>query len=304
MFFDSACYNVDIKSSQKHRGGVIKIKCLFWNINKKDLAEEVMECAVENNVDIIITAESETLNVDHMLSELHKRKSRFERKEVLPVKEDIKLFAKETLEVTVYKEDKHVSLFKVHEKKRNYLLVAVHFSSAMYKSEESRGRRADDLARFIEKQEEDCNKGRGISEGEYQTIVVGDFNLHPFSSGIIGCHGFQAVYDVRAAKKGSRIVENEERRFYYNPMWDILGKHSGIMGTYYCESDQDDRSFYWYTFDQVLIRPILIDRFVWDEFAVITEISGKTLLQNGKINKNTYSDHLPIKFEIRTGGES
>lgn len=244
------------------------------------------------------------LNVDHMLSELHKRENRFERKEVLPVKEDIKLFAKETLEVTVYKEDKHVSLFKVHEKKRNYLLAAVHFSSAMYKSEESRGRRADDLARFIENQEKDCNKGRGISEEEYQTIVVGDFNLHPFSSGIIGCHGFQAVYDVRAAKKGSRIVENEERRFYYNPMWDIMGKHSGIMGTYYCESDQDDRSFYWYTFDQVLIRPILIDRFVWDEFAVITEISGKTLLQNGKINKKTYSDHLPIKFEIRTGGES
>lgn len=283
---------------------VIKIKCLFWNINKKDLAEEIADCATENHIDIIITAESETLNVDHMLSELHKRKSRFERKEVLPVKEDIKLFAKETLEVTVYKEDKHVSLFKVHEKKRNYLLAVVHFSSAMYKSEESRGRRVDDLARFIEKQEEDCNKERGISEEEYQTIVVGDFNLHPFSAGIIGCHGFQAVYDVRAAKKGSRIVENEERRFYYNPMWDIMGKHSGIMGTYYCESDQDDRSFYWYTFDQVLIRPILIDRFVWDEFAVITEISGKTLLQNGKINKNTYSDHLPIKFEIRTGGES
>lgn len=204
----------------------------------------------------------------------------------------------------MYKEDKHVSLFKVHEKKRNYLLAAVHFSSAMYKSEESRGKRADDLAGFIENQEKDCNKERGISEEEYQTIVVGDFNLHPFSSGIIGCHGFQAVYDIRAAKKGSRIVEDEERRFYYNPMWDIMGKHSGIMGTYYCESDQDDRSFYWYTFDQVLIRPILIERFVWDEFAVITEISGKTLLQNGKINKKTYSDHLPIKFEIRTGGKS
>lgn len=283
---------------------VIKIKCLFWNINKKDLAEEIADCATENHIDIIITAESENLNSFHMLSQLHKRESRFEQKEVLPVKEDIKLFAKETFEVTVYKEDKHVSLFKVHEKKRNYLLATVHFSSAMYKSEESRGRRADDLAGFIENQEKDCNKERGISEEEYQTIVVGDFNLHPFSSGIIGCHGFQAVYDIRAAKKGSRIVEDEERRFYYNPMWDIMGKHSGIMGTYYCESDQDDRSFYWYTFDQVLIRPILIERFVWDEFAVITEISGKTLLQNGKINKKTYSDHLPIKFEIRTGGKS
>ena len=29
---------------------------------------------------------------------------------------------------------------------------------------------------------------------------------------------------------------------FYNPMWDIMGKHRGIMGTYYCKSDQDDRS--------------------------------------------------------------
>ena len=283
---------------------VRRIKCLFWNINKKDLTEELVVCAVEHNIDIIITAESENLDVDRMLSELHKRKSRFELKEIRPVKDDIKFFAKETIDTAVYKEDHNVSLFKVHEKGKNYLLAAVHLRSAMYLSEFARGGRASKLSNFIEKQEEICNNERDALEAEYHTIVVGDFNLHPFSEGIIGCYGFQAIYDMQIAKKGSRTVADEKRKFYYNPMWDIMGKHNGVMGTYYYETDQEDKAFYWYTYDQVLIRPSLIDRFIWEEFGVVTKIGEKSLLRNGKINKKIYSDHLPIKFEIRTGGES
>ena len=63
----------------------------------------------------------------------------------------------------------------------------------MYKSEDTRGKRADDLAGFIENQEKDCDKERGISEEEYQYIVVGDFNLHHFHQGLLDVTVSQAV---------------------------------------------------------------------------------------------------------------
>ena len=55
---------------------------------------------------------------------------------------------------------------------------------------------------------------------------------------------------------------------------------------------------YCYSFDEVLLRPSLIDRFVWTYFDYITEINKMSLLKSGKIDKKEYSDHLPLKFEI------
>ena len=72
-----------------------------------------------------------------------------------------------------------------------------------------------------------------------------------------------------------------------------------LRGTYYFDSDQDDNLFYWYMFDQVLIRPELIDAFVWEEFEVIDHIGEDSLIRNHRIYKKKYSDHLPIKFAIR-----
>jgi len=47
-----------------------------------------------------------------------------------------------------------------------------------------------------------------------------------------------------------------------------------------------------------LLRPELIDEFVWDEFEIIKKIGNKTLIKNNWIYKEKFSDHLPIKFKI------
>lgn len=85
----------------------------------------------------------------------------------------------------------------------------------------------------------------------------------------------------------------------FNPMWHLMGNHNSIPGTYYSYSDQEDKSFYWYTYDQILLRPELIDHFVWNEFMILRQIGTSNLIQSGKIDKKRYSDHLPVKFEIR-----
>jgi poly(3-hydroxyalkanoate) synthetase len=74
--------------------------------------------------------------------------------------------------------------------------------------------------------------------------------------------------------------------------------YNNVQGTYYYDDDQEDKSFYGYTFDQVLLRPSLIDRFNLNEFKIINSINGQSLIKNAKINKKDFSDHLPIQFEI------
>ena len=86
--------------------------------------------------------------------------------------------------------------------------------------------------------------------------------------------------------------------FYYNPMWQLIGKKGNAQGSYYSENDQQSKSMYWYSFDEVLLRPPLIDRFEWTYFDYITEINKMSFMKNGKIDKKKYSDHLPLKFEI------
>lgn len=276
------------------------IKCLFWNINKKNLVQEVVESSLENEIDVIMLAEAENLDSQYLLGQMARHGRKFTRKELMPKNKGLMLFSGEAVKVCAYKEEKHFSVYKVHDVRWNYLLVVLHLTSAMFKNESARAQKTNIISREINKLEELCKEeAKKAGENDYGTIVAGDFNLQPFSDGIIGVYGFNAVMDINIAKRISRIVDNQQMRFYYNPMWHIMGSHDNIPGTYYSYSDQEDKSFYWYTHDQVLLRPELIDSFIWTEFGIVKRIGAKDLILSGKIYKERYSDHLPIKFEVR-----
>lgn len=199
--------------------------------------------------------------------------------------------------VLTYKEEKYFTAYKVKENEKNRLLIVVHFVSPMQYSELARNQRANDLARIIEKVEESCNReAKEAGERRYGMAVVGDFNLHPFSAGIIGMHGFNAIMDWERALENNRIFCENKIKFYYNPMWNLMGKKGYALGTYYNNSDQDDNSFYWYTFDQILLRTELMEDFIWDEFEILDHIGNNSLIKNHKIYDRRYSDHLPVKF--------
>ncbi|MEY8337151.1 hypothetical protein AALB16_03845 [Lachnospiraceae bacterium 62-35] len=275
------------------------IKCLFWNLNKKNLVSELVTMVLENNIDILIGVEAENLDISYFLTKLGQHNKIFHKKEVLPKEKGIILLADKVMEILVYQEEKYFTVYKVHDRGKNRLLVVTHLTSAMFSSETARNQRANDLAKTIEKIEEFCN-AEAEKEGKerYSTIIVGDFNLHPFSAGMIGMHGFNAVMDPNRALKRSRILNGNKIKFYYNPMWHLMGKQGKALGTYYFEADQDDNSFYWYTFDQVLIRPELINDFIWEEFEIIDHIAKNSLIKDNKIYSTRYSDHLPVKFAI------
>ena len=52
-------------------------------------------------------------------------------------------------------------------------------------------------------------------------------------------------------------------------------------------------------FDQVLIRPELINGFEPAKLRIVTAIGGSPLVeQDGRPDSGNYSDHLPIVFEL------
>jgi len=78
-----------------------------------------------------------------------------------------------------------------------------------------------------------------------------------------------------------------------------MGENKVVQGTYYNDSDRQDLSVFWYSYDEVLIRPYFIDRFIWDSFYIIEKTQNFEFIKNKKINKKDYSDHLPLTFEIK-----
>ena len=171
------------------------------------------------------------------------------------------------------------------------LLVVVHLASKLYRNETDQTALAGRVRVDIEEAE--------ARRQHCRTVVVGDFNMNPFESGVVGSEAFHAVMCREVASKGSREVAGQERFFFYNPMWSLFGDRSvGPPGTYHYNSGAVD-NYYWNMFDQVLLRPGLITRFIDEDLLIVTEVDGRSLLTaRGLPDKNVGSDHLPIMFGL------
>ena len=77
-----------------------------------------------------------------------------------------------------------------------------------------------------------------------------------------------------------------------------MGDNKLVQGSYYSDTDQQNLSMFWYSFDEVLIRPYFIDKFRWNSLSVIEKTSNHDFIKSCKVNKDIYSDHLPLIFEI------
>lgn len=223
----------------------------------------------------------------------------FAVKEVNNKKNSIVVLAKKECKLDIIQEERHLSVCRVNVFGEKYLLFIVHLTSAVHKEESARNDRLLRISGDIENLEKEESKEL---EDLISSVVVGDFNLHPYSRGIIGAGGLNATMSKERARKGKRIVDGEERRFFYNPMWALMGADKVVQGTYYNDNDSQDESMYWYTWDQVLIRAGLIDKFPMEELKIVENIGANELVTTGdvhKIDKKRYSDHLPIVFEIR-----
>jgi exonuclease III len=173
----------------------------------------------------------------------------------------------------------------------DFILVCVHLPSKRFYAEEDQAHICFCLNEIIKENESKV--------GHTRTVVVGDLNIDPFGPGVAFASGLNAVCDKRIAKNGGRYIDNKRYTYFYNPMWNYFGDSSlRPPGTYFYDSGKCV-NYYWRIFDQVLIRPDLIDRFEIERLKIITEINGRSLLtKKGRPNKQKGSDHLPITFSL------
>jgi hypothetical protein len=171
------------------------------------------------------------------------------------------------------------------------LIVALHLPSKMYLTSDDQALLATRTTQLIDRFESRI--------GHTRTIVIGDFNMNPFEPGVVGSEGFHAVMAQSIAAKGDRTVVGEKRRFFYNPMWSLLGDNTpGPPGTYYYPSSSPI-TYFWNTFDQVLLRPQLAKNFEREDITVIAKVGRRSLLTASGIPDESMSDHLPICIMLR-----
>ncbi|AGP34359.1 hypothetical protein BE04_41665 [Sorangium cellulosum] len=82
-------------------------------------------------------------------------------------------------------------------------------------------------------------------------------------------------------------------------MWSRFGDGSpGPPGTYYRDGGEHI-TFFWNMYDQVLIRPDLLDAFRPEELEILHADGASSLLtQGGLPDRGRASDHLPVLFRL------
>ncbi|AOR24141.1 hypothetical protein [Clostridium taeniosporum] len=267
----------------------MKINFLYWNTNNNNISSYIIEACLENKIDVLILSENKNIDIDYLRRKLKENNLFFKVEKIVPHSR-ILLLHNTKGQINVIKESKYYSTFNLKDKDERFLIFALHLPSKYAQERSDLNMYTSQILREFEQLEEERKTEK--------SIVVGDFNMNPFDDGMVSALGFNAVMCPTIAKKQSRKVLNEERKFYYNPMWHIMGNYfNSCKGTFYYPTAT--KSYYWYTYDQVIIRPELIDKFDINELEVLSIINEKSLLtRNNLPNKKKISDHLPIKFKL------
>jgi len=270
------------------------MKFLYWNINKKRIEDLFVALEHEHEVDIIILSECAEceFSLPKLLLKINEPIKRKYSLAYSVVEDPVILIRLPRESLKVRHDSSGVSVRNlIPPLGPDILIVTVHLPSKLCYDKDDQAQFVTRLPRRIEEEENKI--------GHQRTIVVGDLNMNPFEHGVVSSEGLHAIMVRDIAKKKLRIVKEEERFFFYNPMWNHFGDSSSTPpGTYYYNSAKPI-NYYWNIYDQVLIRPDLLDYFSNDSLKIITRVGTTNFLNpSGIPNKNIASDHLPIVFHL------
>ncbi len=267
------------------------ISFLFWNIMRKDFRQIVTRAVVENSVDVLLLAESGI--PDHFLVEVLTEASGEKYIALSDEPDKVKIFTRLTSYDWIKRYTGPNGRASIWTGSvglpPGILLATAHLSSVRGGSMSNQALEARQLATEILRAEEYVGFDR--------TILVGDFNMNPFDAGVVEADALHAVMTKEIAEKGRRTVQGINRPFFYNPMWGYFGDRTvGPPGTFYYSTSSSDALF-WHMLDQVLLRPSLMNSL--KRISIIDAIGSDSLVNRNQIpDKNDYSDHLPLLFDL------
>jgi len=267
------------------------IKFLFWNVGGNHRKAQIAQLVLSYEVDVLLLAEMVDEPSD-LLRSLNTSSAAYSYAPGIG-NTKIHIFGKlDQRFIAPIRETNRLTVRRLNPPgDLDILLAAVHFPSKLRWTEDSQVLECARLANEIQAAEN--------SAGHQRTVLVGDLNMNPFETGVVSAGGMHAVMDQRTARRGTRIVEGQPYHLFYNPMWSLFGDGTrGPAGTYHY-TDSQHKVYFWNMFDQVLVRPTLLDRFRLDDLQVIHHTGEQSLLTNaGLPNRRVGSDHLPLLFGL------
>ena len=263
---------------------------LFWNLQKKDLSIQIANLAICHSIDIIMLAEC--AYPQSILQALNQDILAYEHSPGIRCK-NIQIFVKfsRNLIKPVFETDRLTIRSLELPQKHKILLAVIHFQSKLYWSDSEQEQKCVLLATDIIQAEKNA--------GHSNTIFVGDLNMNPFETGVISAFGLHGVMSKQIALKQKRCVAGQDYPYFYNPMWNLLGDIPEPPGTYYYSSGGRPNVYFWNIFDQVLVRPSLVQHFEDASLKILTSDGNSNFLNKSSVpDKKRFSDHLPIFFKM------
>lgn len=268
-----------------------KLTFLFWNIQKKNLNTHITQLCQLHDVDVLLLAEFGTNSAYYLESNLQNIDKDYQYIQPL-ASAKVELFVKfdssKIVQISDSSDDFSIRKINVIPAKE-IILIGLHLPSKLYMTDNDQSIHQTKIVNLINAKEQEI--------GHTNTLVIGDFNMHPFQ--MVSAGNFHATMDKNIALKQTRTVKDEVYRYFYNPMWNFLGDNnkSKVAGTYYKNISGEYTNYHWNMFDQVLLRPDLLANFDEKSLEIITSNGIISYIKNGQIDTK-YSDHLPIKFTL------
>lgn len=269
------------------------ITFLFWNLGRYVLGNLLASIAQHNGADVILLTECQETATDILLALNRGDVSEYYYAPGYGGCERIQVFTRFPDHfIPPVAEAPRSSIRRLALPGLTEILVAVaHLPSKRDSDPDSQIGDCIELAKQIRMTEDDS--------GHARTVLVGDLNVNPFETGMLLANGLHSVMCRSIAQKRHRSIRGQPYPFFYNPMWSLFGDFSpGPPGTYYYGASRQSE-FFWYMFDQVLIRPDLLDRFRNESLQIVTSVGHLSLLsRSGQPDTKVGSDHLPLVFSL------
>jgi len=270
----------------------------FWNINCKNLSDNLIDFVTEQQIDILVLAEIDDNTILEFLTKsraIHKNQP-FSR---INNHNTVALLSKYNADVFP-EENRLVSrrwlIYSVNiPTVICFNLACVHFHSKVNWAKESLALECVNFSRDISIVED--------KTGCDETILIGDFNMNPFEDGIVAANGLNAIQDLEYVSKNpnGRNIDGIDYKYFYNPMWNFFGDFKKPLGTHYCRPG-GHISQEWNIYDQIMFRGTIKKYLDNNDYVkIIDEIRSEKIITKefGRPKDAKYSDHLPIVLKLR-----
>jgi hypothetical protein len=264
-----------------------QMNILFWNTKKTPRLDIIEDLIIEYNCDIAAFAEFE-VGVNNLLSELSSRGYDYYHVPIISC-ERINIFTKFTPSRVEHMAESDYYTIKAfpHPELGKIIIAFVHFISKYSADDYDQLEESKIFVSDLERNEESLNNSN--------TIVLGDFNMNPFEEGMLAARALNAFPTKHEVKMKERVLRNRKYKFFYNPMWSFFGDRNYPLGTYYYNAGKH-YTLRWNIFDQVIVRPDIMDRIDPENIKIVTDVNGINLSRS--TGRPKVSDHFPLFFEV------